>query len=112
MEARASLRFGRVAPRKARYVADQIRGLPVGDALSTLKFSTRGAARPLEKLLKSAIANAEQAGGVNVDELFVREITVDEGPVWRRWRPRAHGRATRIRKRTSHIRIVLDNEER
>jgi len=112
MEARATLRYGRVAPRKARYVADMVRGLPVGDALSTLKYSKRGAARMLEKLLKSAIANAEQTGGVNVDELFVRELTVDEGPTWRRWRPRAHGRATRIRKRTSHIRIVLDNEER
>jgi len=110
MEARAILRYGRVSPRKARYVADMIRGMPVDKALSALKFSKRGAARMVEKLLRSAVANAEQTGSINVDDLYVRTIMVDEGPTWRRWRPRAHGRATRIRKRTSHIQLVLDNE--
>ena len=110
MEAKASLKYGRVAPRKARYVVDLIRGKPVDEALSALKFSKRAAARMVEKLLKSAIANAEKARSINVDELYIRTITVDEGPTWKRWRPRAHGRATRIRKRTSHIQLVLDNE--
>ena len=110
MQATATLRYGRMAPRKARYVADQVSGMDVGAALSLLKFSKRGAARALEKLIKSAVANAEQLGGASVDDLYVRELTVDGGPIARRWRPRAHGRATRIRKRTCHIRVVLDDE--
>jgi len=108
MEARASVKFLRVAPRKLRYVADQIRGLPVEDALNLLRFSPRAAARPLAKLLQSAVANAEQQGIGDVDQMVIQRVTVDGGPVLKRWLPRAMGRATPIRKRTSHVQLVLE----
>src|SRR5918996_688595 len=108
---RARARFLRVAPRKARLVADQVRGLPVDEARSQLAFSTRGAARDIAKLIDSAAANAEANHDLVADELRVADIRVDEGPVLRRWRARARGRATRIEKRTSHVSVALTPSE-
>ena len=87
-------------------VADLVRGKGVADAINILTFTRRAASEPLRKLIESAIANAE-SGNADVDRLFVKTITVDEGPTMRRFRPRAMGRATRINKRTSHINVVL-----
>ena len=103
----ASLNYLRMSPQKVRLVVDLIRGRAVEEALNILTFSPKAAARPLGKLLKSAVANADQKGGFDLDKLVVKTATVDEGPTWRRWLPRAQGRATRIRKRTSHVTIVL-----
>jgi large subunit ribosomal protein L22 len=104
----ASLSFLRVAPRKVRLVADNVRGRPVGEALAMLKYTPQAAAKPLAKLLRSAVANAEQKGGhVDVDALFVKTLTVDGGPKMRRFMPRAMGRAFRIEKRTSHVYVEL-----
>jgi large subunit ribosomal protein L22 len=108
MEAKAVARYIRISPRKARYVADLVRGKPVEEALNVLTFTTRKAAQILAKVLKSAIANAGQDESIDVDTLYVKGVFVDEGPTMKRFRPRAMGRATRIRKRTSHITIVLD----
>ncbi len=105
---RASLRHLRMAPRKVRLVVDMIRGKGVEEALNILTFSPRRAAAPVAKLLKSAVANADTQGeDVDLDKLFVSSVFVDEGATWRRWLPRAMGRATRIRKRTSHITLEL-----
>src|SRR5512134_367389 len=104
----ASLRFLRVAPRKVRLVADEVRGLKVGDALAILKYTPQSAAEPLAKLLRSAVANAEQKGGrVDVDALFVKTLTVDQGPKLRRFMARAMGRAYRVEKKTSHVYVEL-----
>jgi large subunit ribosomal protein L22 len=104
----ASLSYLRVAPRKVRLVADNVRGMKVGEALAMLKFTPQSAAKPLAKLLRSAVANAEQNGGrVDVDALFVRTLTVDQGPKMRRFMPRAMGRAFRIEKKTSHVYVEL-----
>ena len=104
----ASLHFLRLAPRKVRLVADHVRGLQVGPALALLKYTPNAAAKPLAKLLRSAVANAEQKGGrVDVDALFVKTLTVDGGPKMRRFMPRAMGRAYRIEKRTSHVYVEL-----
>jgi ribosomal protein L22 len=108
---RASARYVRVAPRKARLVADQVRGLPIDQARSLLRFSPRGAARDIERLIDSAASNAENNHELVADEMRIAEITVDEGPTLRRYRPRALGRATRINKRTSHIAVALTPEE-
>ena len=108
---RASARYVRVAPRKARLVADQVRGLHIDRARALLQFTSRGAARDIGKLLDSAAANAENNHELIADEMKVAEITVDEGPTLRRYRPRALGRATRINKRTSHISVALTPEE-
>jgi ribosomal protein L22 len=107
----ARARFVRVAPRKARLVADQVRGLPVDDALPLLRFSTRSAAQDIRKLIESAAANAEANHDLVADDLLIKDIHVDEGPTLRRYRPRALGRATRINKRTSHIAVALTPEE-
>ncbi len=107
----ARARFVRVAPRKARLVADQVRGLPLEDALPLLRFSTRGAAQDIRKLLESAAANAEANHDLVADDLLIKDIHVDEGPTLRRYRPRALGRATRINKRTSHIAVALTPED-
>ena len=107
MEAQATLRFLRMAPRKVRLVADQVRGQPVEEALQALRFSPRAASRPLKKLIESAVANAENNHGLDIDTLWVREIRVDEGPTLKRWRPRAQGRAFPVMKRTSHVSVVL-----
>jgi len=108
---RASSRYVRVAPRKARLVADQVRGLNIDRARALLRFSPRGAARDIGKLIESAAANAENNHDLVADEMRVAEITVDEGPTLRRYRPRALGRATQINKRTSHIAVALSPEE-
>jgi large subunit ribosomal protein L22 len=111
MESSALLRYARIAPRKVRIVAELIRGKSVDDAINTLMFTNRGAAPLLKKLLISAIANSEDKskGSVDTDNLVVKEVIVDQGPTLKRWRPRAMGRATRINKRTSHIRIIIDD---
>jgi ribosomal protein L22 len=104
---RASARYVRIAPRKARLVADQIRGLHIDKARALLQFSPRGAAQDIHKLLDSAAANAENNHDLIADEMRISSITVDEGPTLKRYRPRAQGRATPIHKRTSHIAVAL-----
>jgi ribosomal protein L22 len=104
---RASAKYVRMAPRKARLVADQVRGMPVPEARTLLQFSTRGAAADIEKLLASATANAENNHELVGDDLRIAEITVDEGPTLKRWRARARGRATRIDKKTCHVKVAL-----
>ena len=104
----ASLSYLRVTPRKVRLVADNVRGMKVGEALAMLKYTPQSAAKPLAKLLRSAVANAEQKGGrVDVDALFVKTLTVDQGPKMRRFMPRAMGRAYRVEKKTSHVYVEL-----
>ena len=107
MEARASARFSRISPRKARRVVDLIRGRHVDEARRILKFSRLGAADTVSRVLNSAVANAEQQPGVIPENLVVDRAWVDEGPTLKRWRPRAYGRATSIRKRTAHITLVV-----
>jgi ribosomal protein L22 len=104
---KASARYVRVAPRKARLIADQVRGMHIESARALLQFSPRGAAHPIHKLINSAAANAENNHDLIGDEMRISSITVDEGPTLRRFRPRAMGRATPINKRTSHIRVAL-----
>jgi ribosomal protein L22 len=108
---RARASYVRIAPRKARLVADHVRGRPLEEALTTLPFSTRGAARDIAKLINSAAANAENNHDLVADDQRVSDITVDEGPTLRRYRPRALGRATPINKRTSHIKVALTPED-
>lgn len=103
----ASARYVRIAPRKARLIADQVRGMHIESARALLQFSPRGAALPIQKLINSAAANAENNHDLIGDEMRIATITVDEGPTLRRFRPRAMGRATPINKRTSHIRVAL-----
>ncbi|RKF21413.1 50S ribosomal protein L22 [Alginatibacterium sediminis] len=109
MEALAKHRFARTSAQKARLVADQVRGLPVEEALTQLQFSTKKAATLVKKVLESAIANAEHNEGADIDELKVTTIFVDDGPTLKRIRPRAKGRADRIIKRTSHITVVVSD---
>ncbi|MCH7922100.1 MAG: 50S ribosomal protein L22 [Nitrospinae bacterium] len=112
MEARASLNYVRSSPRKARQVVDLIRGKSVNEALIILGHVPNRPARYLEKLIKSAVANARHRDdAVDVDDLRITEAFVNGGPISKRWRPRARGRATPIRKRTSHITVVLHPEE-
>jgi ribosomal protein L22 len=108
---RASSRYVRVAPRKARLIADQVRGMHIEQARALLEFSPRGAAEDIRKLIDSAAANAENNHDLIGDEMRISEITVDEGPTLRRYRPRALGRASRINKRTCHIAVALSPEE-
>jgi large subunit ribosomal protein L22 len=108
---RASSRYVRIAPRKARLIADQVRGLHIEKARALLQFSPRGAAHDIQKLIDSAASNAENNHDLIADEMRVAEITVDEGPTLKRYRPRAQGRATPIHKRTSHIAVALSPEE-
>lgn len=108
METRAVAKYIRVSPQKARLVADVIRGMKADNAVTTLRFMPKKAARILRKVLESAVANADQRDSVDVDTLYVKEITVDGGPMLKRFSPRAQGRATRILKRTSHITVVVD----
>jgi large subunit ribosomal protein L22 len=109
MVSKASARFSKIAPRKARVIVDLVRGRDVGDAIQLLLFTKKGAARVIKQLLDSAIANARQIGA-DPDALFVSRASVDKAPnkFTRRWRPRAMGRATRITKGVSHIAIELD----
>jgi large subunit ribosomal protein L22 len=105
---KASATHIRISPRKVRMVVDTVRGKSVSQALSILGFTRKKAALPVQKLLKSAVANAVENGGINdVETLVIDRIMVDEGPTLKRYMPRARGRATPIRKRTSHIRIIL-----
>ena len=111
MEVRAVAKRLNIAPQKARLVADQVRGKPVSDALDILNFSVRKGAVLVRKVLESAIANAENNEGADVDELKVSEIYVDAGMTMKRIRPRAKGRADRILKRTSHITVKVTDDE-
>lgn len=111
MEAKAVAKFVRIAPRKARQVIDLIRGKRVGDAEVILKFTPRFSAEVIGKVLKSAIANAENNHKLQRDLLVVSEAYVDQGPTMKRFMPRAQGRASMIHKRTSHITIVLAEKE-
>jgi ribosomal protein L22 len=108
---RASARYVRIAPRKARLIADQVRGLHIEKARALLQFSPRGAAQDIHKLIDSAAANAENNHDLIGDEMLISSITVDEGPTLKRFRPRAQGRATPIHKRTSHIAVALTPAE-
>jgi ribosomal protein L22 len=108
---RASSRYVRVAPRKARLIADQVRGLHIDQARALLAFSPRGVAQDISKLIESAASNAENNHDLIADEMLISEITVDEGPTLRRFRPRAMGRASRINKRTCHIAVALTPED-
>ena len=115
MEARASLSNYRISPQKARLVVNGIRGKGVEDALAILDLSPKGFARPLAKLVRSALANAEEKNsrdkaGIDVDNLIISKITVDGGPSMWRIRPRAQGRASWIQKKSSHVEVVLKEE--
>lgn len=110
MEWESTLRYARISARKARLVADLVRGMPVGSALGLLQFTPKKAAGMIRKVVQSALGNATQSAGVNEDKLVISRITVDEGPTAKRWSPRAMGRATRIRKRTSHICVALTEQ--
>jgi large subunit ribosomal protein L22 len=112
MEVRATTRHARLTAQKARLVVGLIRGKGVEDALGILQFTPKRGAKIVAKTLKSAIANAEHTSRVDVDALFVKRAFVDEGPTGKRSLPRAHGRATPIFKRTSHITIVVDERRR
>ncbi|MGZ5384588.1 MAG: 50S ribosomal protein L22 [Acidimicrobiia bacterium] len=111
MKVRAQAKHIRQSPYKVRRVLDLVRGLPVEEARHVLAFTDRRAADPVTKVLNSAVANAEHNFALDSDELVVAEAFADEGPTLKRWRPRARGRATRIRKRTCHITIVVSEED-
>ena len=108
MEAKAVLKHLRMSPRKARIVADAIRGRFLADAFHILNFSNKRACVPIKKLLNSAIENARQKGEIDIDRVYVKNIFVDKGVIMKRYLPRAMGRATRINKKTSHITIIID----
>ena len=107
MEYKARRKYARITARKARYVIDQVRNMPVEAALDMLKFSDRRAAPMIAKVIKSALHNAIQEGGANPENLVIRRAMINEGPTMKRWRPRARGMAFPILKRTSHINIFL-----
>ncbi len=111
MEARATAKYIRMSPRKARLVVDQIRGRNVRDALAMLKVLPNKPAEPITKVLQSAIANAEHNYEMNRDDLYVAQAFIDQGPVLKRYRPRARGMVSRIRKPTSHITIILKEKK-
>jgi len=110
MEVRAVAKYMRVSPQKVRMLVDAVKGKPVEMGLTSLKFMPQKAARIVEKVVRSAVANADQNPEIDVDSLVIRNITVDGGPTLKRWRPRARGRATRILKRTAHITVILAEE--
>ena len=107
MESKAIAKYQRVSPRKTRLVARNVVGMGVEEALNVLRFTPNKPAGVLLNVLKSALANASQLGGVDVDAMVIKEIVVNEGPAWKRFMPRAQGRATRIHKRTSHVTVIL-----
>lgn len=111
MEVSAKLKYIRISAQKCRLVADQIRGLSVGRAVEILEFSPKKASGIVQKVLNSAIANAEHNDGADIDELKVIKIFVDEGPTQRRFQPRAKGRACKILKRTSHLTIMVSDSK-
>ena len=110
MEIRAAARYVRISPQKVRLIMGQVRGKKVEEALNELSFAPQRGARIVKKLIDSAVANAQENAGMDVDSLYIAKIYADEGPTLKRWRPRALGRATRIRKRTSHLTVVLDEK--
>ena len=110
MEVKASAKYMRISPRKIHILTGAVKGKPVESALNILKFMPQKAAGILEKVIRSAVANADQNSDIDIDRLVVRNIIADQGPTLKRWRARARGRATRILKRTSHITVVLDEE--
>ena len=107
MESRAIAKYQRVSPRKARLVARNVQGLGVEEAMNLLRFTPNKPAGIISGVVKSALANASQLGGVDVDAMVVKEVLVNEGPTWKRFMPRAQGRASKIHKRTSHITVIL-----
>ena len=109
MEAIAIMKYAKISAQKARLIADQVRGLPVGRATNLLTFSTKKAGKLVNKVLASAIANAENNLGADVDELKISKVFVNEGPTAKRFRARARGRANRIAKRTCHISVVVSD---
>jgi len=109
MEVKAVTKYVRLSPRKARDMARAIQGLPVADAIKTVEFSERKAARQLEKTIRSAVANAENNAKLSADDLKVKEATIGEGPAMKRFWARSRGMVSRIRKRTSHITIILSD---
>jgi large subunit ribosomal protein L22 len=110
MEVKASAKYIRISPRKVQIMLEAIKGKPVEAALNTLKFMPQKAAGILEKVIRSAVANADQHPDVDIDLLVVRDVFTNQGPVLKRWRARARGRAARILKRTSHITVILEEE--
>lgn len=112
VQTRAKLRYLRMSPRKVRLLVDLIRGLHVQDALAQLDMSAKHASRPVKKLLESAIANATHNDNADASTLVVKTATVDGGPILYRWMPRAFGRASKIKKRTSHITLILEGEQK
>jgi len=110
MNVEARLRYARVSPQKCRLVADMVRGKPVGEALQTLSFTPKKAARIVKKVLESAIANAEHNHGADIDELKVATVMIDEAPSYKRYQARARGRGARIIKRNSHITVCVGDE--
>jgi large subunit ribosomal protein L22 len=112
METRATTRHVRIAPRKARLVVDLIRGRKVEDAIGVLEFSPKKAAQIVAKTLKSAIANAEATQNIDVDTLYVKAVYVNAGVTQKRFLPRAHGRATKLRKRSAHVTVVVDEKKK
>ena len=107
MESKAIAKYQRVSPRKTRLVARNVVGMGVEEALNVLRFTPNKPAGVLYGVVKSALANASQLGGVDVDAMVIKEIVVNEGPTWKRFLPRAQGRATKIHKRTSHVTVIL-----
>jgi large subunit ribosomal protein L22 len=107
MEVKAVARYVRISPMKVRMLADAIKGRPVDKALNMLKFMPQKSAGIVEKVLRSAVANADQLSDVDIDDLVVGQLIVDRGPMFKRFRARARGRGTRILKRTSHVTVVL-----
>ena len=110
MEVKAVAKYVRISPRKVRPVMDQVRGKRVEEAMNLLAFAPQKGAFLLKKVIQSAVANVEQNTSMDVDGLYIKRVYADEGPMLKRFRPRALGRATRIRKRTSHLTVVLDEE--
>ena len=108
MEVKASLKFARMAPRKIRLVADMVRGKDVNEAIQILTFVNKKSAPILKKLVQSAVANADQAKTIDLDTLYVKHISVDQGPTLKRYMPRAMGRASEIKKKTSHVNLILE----
>jgi large subunit ribosomal protein L22 len=108
MEVIAKARYLRIAPRKVRLVVGFVRGMDVAPALAQLKFMSKAAALPVAKLIRSAVANAEHNFKLDVERLYIKKITADNGPVLKRWRARAFGRAASIRKRLTHVSVTLD----
>ncbi len=112
MEVKAHARTVRIAPRKVRLVADLIRGKECGEALAILALTPKAASPVIDKVVKSAMANAEHNNKMDIDNLYVKQILVNEGPTLKRFRPRAQGRASAINKRTSHITVVVEELEK